>query len=109
MRRDSGGVSVAVVRRSDRSGEREAGLPSCALSIIHDPTLRRAGRAEVTGRDKGGMGWKWCFWIFGLMERGTNENRETYTFFYLCVCACTCDILLSEIHSLNSMSLTPNK
>lgn len=54
VRRVSGGVSVAVMRRSDGRGEREAGLPSCALSIIHDPTLGRARRAEVTGRDKDG-------------------------------------------------------
>lgn len=54
MRRDPSGVRVAVVRRSARRGEREAGLPSCALSIIHDPTQGRARRAEVTGRDKEG-------------------------------------------------------
>lgn len=65
VRRDLSGASVAVVRRSarrgERGGEREAGLPSCALSIIHDPTQERPRRAEVTGRDEGG---KWGFWIF---------------------------------------------
>lgn len=57
VRRDPSGESVAVVRRSARRREREAGLPSCALSIIHDPTQARARRAEVTERDrKGGNG-----------------------------------------------------
>lgn len=73
VRRDSGGVSVAVMRRSDRRGEREAGLPSCALSIIHDPTLGRARRAEVTARDEDRG--KWCFWIFRLMENKSKRDK----------------------------------
>lgn len=69
----SGGGSAAVMRRSDGRGEREAGLPSCALSIIHDPTLGRARRAEVTGRDKDGG--KWCFWISRLMESKSKRDK----------------------------------
>lgn len=89
MRRDSGGASVAVMRRSDVRGEREAGLPSWALSIIHDPTLGRARRAEVTGRDKdGGNGVSGFLDSWKISQRGTNENRERYIFLSVCVCVC---------------------
>lgn len=54
-------------------GEREAGLPSCALSIIHDPTQGRPRRAEVTGRDEGGSGVSGFF--FRLMENKSKRDK----------------------------------
>lgn len=66
-------VAVAVVRRSDRRKEREAGLPSCGLSIIRDPTQGRARRTEVTGRDKeGGNG---VSGFFRLMENKSKRDK----------------------------------
>lgn len=73
VRREPSGVSVAVVRRSAGRGERGAGLPSWALSIIQDPTQGRARRAQVTARHE--QGEMVLLGFFRLMENKSKRDK----------------------------------